>query len=109
MYKEGKGVEKNISKAIELFTKTCNDEASFGCAALGDIRDDLSKNKDKAWRYYGKACDFITKKTYGCVQYRRLIKEQCLEIFKYSVMGSGTIAIFAAIYLFRRKLRKLPR
>jgi TPR repeat protein len=109
MYKEGRGVEKNIVKAIELFTKTCNDEADFGCAALDDIYDNLSENKNEARHYYSKACDSITEKTYACAQYRRLIKEQCLEIFKYFVIGAGIIAMFAAVYLFRRKSLEQPR
>ena len=54
-YRDGKGVEKNIDKAVEILSQICQGERFDGCAKLGEIyQDDTYGKKDeaKAYEYY---------------------------------------------------------
>ncbi|WP_122862401.1 sel1 repeat family protein [Campylobacter showae] len=54
-YRDGKGVEKNIDKAVEILSEICQGERFDGCAKLGEIyQDDAYGKKDeaKAYEYY---------------------------------------------------------
>ncbi|MFC2345491.1 hypothetical protein [Campylobacter sp.] len=54
-YRDGKGVEKNIDKAVEILSEICQGERFDGCAKLGKIyQDDAYGKKDeaKAYEYY---------------------------------------------------------
>ena len=39
MYADGKGVEKDLGKAAELFKKACNGGEMLGCRNLGIMYD----------------------------------------------------------------------
>ena len=54
-YRDGKGVEKNIDKAVEILSEIYQGERFDGCAKLGEIyQDDAYGKKDeaKAYEYY---------------------------------------------------------
>ena len=54
-HRDGKGVEKNIDKAVEILSEICQGERFDGCAKLGEIyQDDTYGKKDeaKAYEYY---------------------------------------------------------
>lgn len=51
-YRDGKGVEKNIDKAVEILSEICQGERFDGCAKLGEIyQDDAYGKKDEAKAY----------------------------------------------------------
>ena len=60
MYTNGNGVEKDFSKAVQLFKKACDGGVMLGCNYLGAMYADgngVEKNEQKAVELYKKACD----------------------------------------------------
>ena len=60
MYTNGDGVEKDFSKAAQLFKKACDGGDMLGCVKLGIMYadgDGVEKNEQKAAELYKKACD----------------------------------------------------
>ena len=54
-YRDGKGVDKNIDKAIEILSQICQGDRFEGCAKLGEIYQDDKYGKEdevKAFEYY---------------------------------------------------------
>ncbi|AGT73476.1 tetratricopeptide repeat family protein [Helicobacter pylori SouthAfrica20] len=59
-YEEGKGVGKDLKKAIQFYTKGCELNDGSGCYLLGELYykgQDVSQNINKALQYHSKACD----------------------------------------------------
>ena len=60
MYAKGNGVEKDFSKASELYKKACDGGNMQGCGHLGfmyEYGNGVEKNEQKAVELYKKACD----------------------------------------------------
>ncbi|EJB44525.1 cysteine-rich protein H [Helicobacter pylori Hp A-5] len=62
LYDDGKGVEKNLIKAAQLYTKACELKEGVGCKRLWslyyyDYGRGVEKNLIKAAQYASKACD----------------------------------------------------
>ena len=65
------GVKLNATKAIEYFSKVCNDKSVMGCEVLGEIyyqssrlKGYVKKDLKKALTYFKKACDSETQEAY---------------------------------------------
>ncbi len=59
-YEEGKGVGKDLKKAIQFYTKGCELNDGLGCHLLGNLYyngQGVSKDAKRALQYYSKACD----------------------------------------------------
>ncbi len=65
LYQKGEGVEKNLIKAAQLYTKACELKESFGCGALGMLYENgqgVEKDLRKATQFYSKACKLGNQK-----------------------------------------------
>lgn len=67
LYHGGRGVYKDYGKAEELYMRACNSQEALGCINLGDLYVE-KKMTDKAYEYYGKACDLGNQD--GCDKYK---------------------------------------
>ncbi|WP_437342425.1 tetratricopeptide repeat protein [Helicobacter pylori] len=59
LYDDGKGVEKNLTKAYQFYSKACELEDGRGCGALVVLYingQGVEKNLTKAVQFYSKAC-----------------------------------------------------
>ncbi|WQZ40453.1 sel1 repeat family protein [Helicobacter pylori] len=59
LYKDGQGVEKNLTKASQYFSKACELNNGWGCNNLGDSYQNgegVEKDLTKATYFYSKAC-----------------------------------------------------
>ncbi len=59
LYENDQGVEKNLTKAAQFYSKGCELNNSFGCGALGMLYEygqGVEKNLTKAAQFYSKAC-----------------------------------------------------
>ena len=73
MYDEGKGVTRDVFKAVELYRKACDGKNATGCFNLGNMYrtgDGVRQSVEDALTFYGKACDLKDKD--GCQNYARL-------------------------------------
>jgi TPR repeat protein len=58
-YEKGHGVEKNLTKAVDLFRKVCDEDFMAGCFVLGDAYSygkGVEQNKQTAVALYRRAC-----------------------------------------------------
>ncbi|GAA7296788.1 sel1 repeat family protein [Helicobacter pylori] len=59
LYRDGQGVEKNLTKAAQFCSKACNLNNSWGCGYLGFLYEygqGVEKDLTKAAYFYSKAC-----------------------------------------------------
>jgi len=63
MYRHGNGVEKDVVKAKEILTNSCNANNMDGCLKLGNLYLD-NNNTQKSIEFYTKVCD--NKYPMGC-------------------------------------------
>ncbi|GAA9215455.1 hypothetical protein BTM374_02070 [Helicobacter pylori] len=59
MEKYGEGVEKDLIKAAQFYSKACDLKYGGGCGALGMLYEygqGVEKNLTKAAQFYSKAC-----------------------------------------------------
>lgn len=67
-YESGKGVEKNFSKAVEIYNPACENSQANACSILGNFYDNgegLEKDTVKARALYKKACNLGDKAGYS--------------------------------------------
>ncbi|GAA8307301.1 hypothetical protein HpNP137_04880 [Helicobacter pylori] len=67
LYRDGQGVEKNLTKAAQFYSKACELKDGRGCSALGMLYENdqgVEKNLTKAAQFYSKACDLNISR--GC-------------------------------------------
>lgn len=65
LYKDGQGVEKNLTKAAYLYSKACELKEGDGCGALGALYyngDGVKQDSKKAVALFEKACKLGYKK-----------------------------------------------
>lgn len=67
MYLDGKSVEPNQERAIDLFRASCSRNSARGCLKLGDLYHDgrLTDDPTEEAAFYRKACDLGANQ--GCV------------------------------------------
>ncbi len=66
LYRDGQGVEKNLTKAAQFYSKACDLNNGSGCNNLGDLYQNgegIEKNLTKAAQFYSKACKLGFQKT----------------------------------------------
>ncbi len=76
LYFKGDGVKQNKSKAIDFYTKACDNEHYNSCNTLGIIYikgDGVKQDKSKAKGLFAKACDGGSMS--ACQNYERVKKE----------------------------------
>ncbi len=59
LYRDGQGVEKNLTKVAQFYSKACDLNNGSGCNNLGDLYQNgegVEKNLIKADQYISKAC-----------------------------------------------------
>jgi serine/threonine protein kinase len=59
LYDQGKGVEKDDSRAAVLATKACNASDAYGCLAIGELYEEgqgVTQDYSRAVEFYIKAC-----------------------------------------------------
>ncbi len=59
LYKDGQGVEKNLTKAAYFYTKACELKDGWGCSFLGVLYyngDGVKQDSKKAVALFEKAC-----------------------------------------------------
>ena len=60
MYEDGKGVEKNVKRAVDLYKRACDQSYAMGCYNLGLMYGNgrgVPKDLKRAADLYGRACD----------------------------------------------------
>jgi hypothetical protein len=60
MYEDGKGVAKNVKRAVELYRRACDQKYALGCYNLGLMYGNgrgVPKDLKRAAELYGRACD----------------------------------------------------
>ncbi|GAA7579573.1 hypothetical protein JP0027_02200 [Helicobacter pylori] len=65
LYKDGQGVEKNLTKAAYLYSKACELKEGDGCGTLGGLYyngDGVKQDSKKAVALFEKACKLGYKK-----------------------------------------------
>ncbi len=65
LYKDGQGVEKNLTKAAYFYSKACELKEGDGCGALGGLYyngDGVKQDSKKAVVLFEKACKLGYKK-----------------------------------------------
>ncbi len=65
LYKDGQGVEKNLTKAAYLYSKACDLKDGWGCKNLGALHyngDGVKQDSKKAVALFEKACRLGYKK-----------------------------------------------
>ncbi|GAA8953161.1 hypothetical protein HpEKB34_02410 [Helicobacter pylori] len=65
LYKDGQGVEKNLTKAAYFYSKACELNNGDGCGALGALYyngDGVKQDSKKAVALFEKACKLGYKK-----------------------------------------------
>ncbi len=73
MYEYGKGVDKNLTKAVELYKKACKGKYYYACINLGFLYRDgrgVEKNSFKALELFKRACKHGSKK--GCQEAEKI-------------------------------------
>ncbi|WP_231630660.1 tetratricopeptide repeat protein [Helicobacter pylori] len=59
LYRDGQGVEKNLTKAAQFYSKACDLNNGVGCKNLGFLYEygkGVEKDLTKAAYFYSKAC-----------------------------------------------------
>ncbi len=59
LYRDGQGIEKNLTKAAQFYSKACDLNNGGGCSNLGVLYQNgqvVEKNLTKAAYFYSKAC-----------------------------------------------------
>jgi len=94
LYLNGEGVEKNLTKAKELFLYGCNNKIPNACLDVGlfYVNYPVYKNVELAKKYFKKACKLGMEK--GCKNYKLLLKME-----RNKNQKKGIDAISATIYL----------
>jgi len=73
MYENGQGVDEDYTKALELYTTSCNADDPIGCVNLGVMYENgyaVVKNKEKALVLYKKGCTEGDQE--GCLKHKKL-------------------------------------
>lgn len=77
MYEDGKGVEKDLAKAVNLFGRACDGSVAEACAELGRLYkyvDQVGKDEVRAAGFYARA---VALWEAGC---ERQDLKQCLSL-----------------------------
>ena len=78
-YLDGKGIKKDLSKALFYYEKSCKMGNSEGCYGVGYVYS-KRKNYKKSYEYYKKACDMGNGK--GCYGIGYLYQNGKIDITK---------------------------
>ena len=85
-FEYGKGVDKDINKAIEWYKKSAERGSVYGMTHYADVyyngKDGTPKDYDKAFYWYGKAA--ATKNVYG-----RIMLAECYEYGRGTAMNKS--------------------